>query len=33
MSDQFAAALDEAEAAHARYGEQLGLDEGRPINS
>ena len=29
MSDQFTAALDEAEAAHARYGEQLGLVEGR----
>lgn len=29
MSDQFTAALDDAEAAHARYGEQLGLVEGR----
>ncbi|MFC6752204.1 hypothetical protein [Halorubrum tibetense] len=29
MSDQFTAALDDAEAAHARYAEQLGLVEGR----
>lgn len=29
MSDQFTAALDDAEAAHTRYGEQLGLVEGR----
>jgi hypothetical protein len=29
MSDQLTAALDDAETAHARYGEQLGLVEGR----
>ena len=29
MTDQFTAALDDAEAAHTRYVEQLGLVEGR----